>query len=97
MALTIGVTLATGVTTEATGDVAEAEAGVMIVENEAAKLRENTEIDEMIEVPLRSIETIEDEIDGDGKLSEVGDNPHLKDEAAPQHTPHARPEMHRQV
>ena len=96
MVLIIVVTLAIEVTTEAIGDVAEAEAGVMIVETEVANPREITEIDAMIEARLRSSVTIEDEIDGDVSHTEVGDH-HPKAEAVHRTIPHAIFEIHRRT
>jgi hypothetical protein len=84
--------------TEATGAVAEAEVGVMIVETEVANLREITETDEMTGAHLCSSVTIEDEIEyGDEKTTEVGDNHRLRDEAVHRITPPAIFEIHRQA
>ena len=83
--------------TEATGAVAEAEVGVMIVETEAANLREITEIDEMTGAHRNSV-TTEDEIEyGDEKTTEVEDNHHLRGEAVHRITPPAIFEIHRQA
>jgi hypothetical protein len=83
--------------TEATGAVAEAEVGVMIVETEAANLREIIEIDEMTGAHRSSV-TIEDEIEyGDEKATEVEDNHRLRGEAVHRITPPVIFEIHRQA
>jgi hypothetical protein len=97
--LIIGVTLvATEVNTEVTGAVAGAEAGgrVMIVVTEVVNQKETIEIDEMTEARPRNFVMIEDETDGDERLTEVGDNPH-RDEAVHQITPHVIFEIPRQA
>ena len=82
---------------EATAAVAEAEVGGMTVEIGVARLREITEIDEMIEAHLRHFAMIEDEIDGDENRTEVADHHHPKDEAVRRIIPHAMFGTHHQI
>lgn len=81
--------------TEATGAVAEAEVGGMIVETEAANLREIIEIDEMTGAHRSSVT---DEIEyGDEKATEVEDNHRPRGEAVHRITPPVIFEIHRQA
>jgi hypothetical protein len=83
---------------EATGAVGEAEVGGMTVETGVAKLRENTETEEMIGARPRPFAMIEEaEIDGDEKSTEGGDHRHLRDEDVHPTIPHAMFEIHRQA
>lgn len=94
----IGETLVdTEASIEATAAVAEAEVGGMTVEIGVAKLKEITEIDEMIEAHLRRFATIEDGIDGDENHTEVGDHHHPKDEVVHRITPHEMFAIHLQT
>ncbi len=99
MVLTIGETLVDiEEITEATGAVAEAEDGVMIVETEVAKLKENIEIDGMTGARLPNSVMIEEaETDGEEKTTEVADHHRLKDEVVHRITPPAIFEIHHQA
>ena len=95
---TTGETLVdTEASIEVIAAVAEAAAGEMTVETGVAKLREITEIDEMIEVHLRNFAMIEDGIDGDENPIEGGDHHHPRDEVVRRVTPHEMFEIHRQI
>jgi hypothetical protein len=90
------VTTAIETITEARGDVAEAEAGVMTVEIEVVSLRGNTGIDERPEDRLHFVMT-KFEIDGDMNRTEIGGDYHLKEEVGRRITPLAILETHRQA
>ena len=76
--------------------MAEAEAGVMIVEIEVVSLRGNTGIDEMPEDRLHFVMT-KFEIDGGMNRTEIGGDHHLKEEVARRITPLVILETHRQA
>lgn len=82
-------------TSEVIGDEAEVVDGVMTVEIEVAKLRENTEIGGMIEVHHRHFAT--DGINGVVKRTEeVVEHRHHQEEAVHQITTHGTIENHLQ-
>jgi hypothetical protein len=91
------VTLAIGAITEAKEVVAEAEAGVMIVEIEVVSLRESTGIDEISEARLHHFVMTKFEIDGDVNPTEIGEGHHLREEVAHRIILYVILEMHRQA